>query len=86
MKINFDNVVEAYNGMPGCLCGCKGHSHRKDVDKTGAVRIVNRMNKLIKNGYEHEFKNNQVIVKTVSRIYIAYYKHPIPPNCIKKSK
>lgn len=82
MPIDFSKVVEAYNGTHGCRCGCKGHSHDVKHDKTGAVRIVNRMNKLIKaNAAEFVENENMAVVKTISRTYIAFYKSMPVQHC-----
>jgi len=82
MRVDFNQVVEAYNGPHGCRCGCKGHSHDVKNDKTGAIRIVNRMNKLIKaNAAEFEENENMAVVKTISRTYIAFYKKAPVDHC-----
>jgi hypothetical protein len=83
MKIDFSQVVESYNGQHGCICGCRGHSHAKDSDHSGAIRIVNRMNKLIKAGYSYTTSEDKTEVKTISRTYIAYYKKPNTQKCAK---
>ena len=81
--INLANVKSVYSGTNGmCCCGCAGkHTYKSGqtndpyriVNDKVVKRIINTMNKLIKEVGGEETDTEYVSIVNGNRLYIAYF-------------
>lgn len=72
--LNTKNVVRAYSGEKGCMCGCLGKYYE---DEKGIQRIINKIKRAIDSGalYSNDYKFDFDSDGVFMAVYRTTYKY-----------